>query len=208
MEQVDIERDEWNGRAETREGAMHEACSDPERWDESVVQNLSMITPAIITGERQYIFDLGCGPGRLAIPIGNRLQGPGGMVTGIDISRNMLNHLQDEADAAGIDVLSILTNGRTFPDLKSGSHDAGYSVNVFQHLPPEVVQHYLTQVNRILKPGGKFIFQFVEGTETAPFMYQFHDYDVSLWCKVAGYNACSFQTDPNQFNWSWVTVTK
>lgn len=100
------------------------------------------------------VLEIGCGVGRLLKP----------GYWGIDISEKML----DIARERNPDAKVIHSNGRTIP-LSANKFDFVYSYLVFQHLPKDAVAGYIEEAYRVLKPGGKFIFQCILGTEDEPF---------------------------------------
>lgn len=205
----EIERSEWDQRATTMKGARHEASSDlsPSAWTKGAVAHLAMIVPRIADRFGSGLFfDLGCGVGRLTMPMAHLIIGSGTLI-GFDISANMLFRFRQRQRLRGPLCSSVLCDGRTIPAI-DGVYSAGYSVTMFQHIPPEAIIGYLEEVYRILKPGGIFVFQFVEGSERAPFMYQYDKHAMIGWCLSAGFTITGSRRDPNQYNWRWLTVRK
>ena len=100
------------------------------------------------------VLEIGCGVGRLMRD----------GWCGIDISERML----EIARLRKPNCEFKLTDGRTIP-YDTGTFDAVYSVLVFQHLPIEAVLGYIEEARRVLKPGGKLIFQYIKGSEDEPF---------------------------------------
>jgi 2-polyprenyl-6-hydroxyphenyl methylase/3-demethylubiquinone-9 3-methyltransferase len=88
------------------------------------------------------ILDLGCGKGRFA----RELQRLGARVVGVDLSLGMLK------EARGIERVRALAH--RLP-LAPGAFDAIIAVEVFEHLEPRAQPTVLSELRRILKPGGK-----------------------------------------------------
>src|SRR6185503_9781296 len=103
------------------------------------------------------VLDLGCGIGRLTIPISQRRLN--WTLHGVDISWNMIE-LAYKLDAH---IQWSTCNGRTLP-YDEAAFDAVYSMITLQHLPREAQRGYIHEVARVLLPGGVFRFQVLEGT--------------------------------------------
>lgn len=99
------------------------------------------------------VLEIGCGVGRLL---------KDGYV-GVDISTEMLEICRSRKPNR-----VVHNNGRTLP-FEENEFDFVYSYLVFQHIPEEAVMGYIDEAYRVLKPGGKFIFQCILGTEDEPF---------------------------------------
>ena len=110
------------------------------------------------------ILEIGCGIGRILVPMSKIF----GNATGIDISSEMVQLGQKYVGE--IPNCRILENNGTdlsmFPE---NSFDFCYSFIVFQHIPDKkIIENYIKEVSRILKPGCLFRFQ-VRGTiDTKP----------------------------------------
>jgi SAM-dependent methyltransferase len=98
------------------------------------------------------VLDIGCGPGRVTIPIAQQV-GPQGEVVAIDIQPGMLRRADAKAQVAG------LTNIK-FLQLRVGEGDLGYDqyerallVTVLGEIPDR--KGAMEGVYRALKPGGQ-----------------------------------------------------
>jgi len=100
------------------------------------------------------ILDLGCGAGRTSIPLAEL----GLTVTGIDISQRMVDLARQQAQLAGVEAHfeQMDSESLTLPD---GSFDVAlYSYNGIELIPGTAGKlRAMSQVHRILKPGGRFI---------------------------------------------------
>ncbi len=102
------------------------------------------------------LLDLGCGAGRLA----NALKEfPELKYTGIDVVQELLDYAQEIC--ARPDWAFIKTQGFVIP-LPNNSIDIITAFSVFTHLLHEESYAYLAECRRVLKPGGKIIFTFLD----------------------------------------------
>jgi SAM-dependent methyltransferase len=59
----------------------------------------------------------------------------------------------------------VLGDGATLDGIGDASVDLVLSFTVFQHIPRvEVIEHYLEEAGRVLRPGGLFVFQWNNGS--------------------------------------------
>jgi cyclopropane fatty-acyl-phospholipid synthase-like methyltransferase len=101
-----------------------------------------------------HVLEIGCGAGRVTRALAAQF----GRVTGVDISGEMVRQatlaLADRPNAK-----AIQNNGRDLADVE-GPVDFAFSTIVFQHIPSyEVIESYVREVHRLLRPGGLFKFQ-------------------------------------------------
>lgn len=94
--------------------------------------------------------DFGCGPGRLSGALARRT----GKVVGVDASPTMLELARQNHPGAAFRFLPDL---RHVPDT---SADLAYSTFVFQHLSEAQMHRSMSELMRILRPGGVLIFQY------------------------------------------------
>ena len=107
-------------------------------------------------GEHDYLIDVGCGSGRLTGPLSEYLKG---RYLGIDIEPTLLEYAKQ---AANRDDWSFkLTEGINIPEADDCA-DMVCFFSVFTHLLFEESYRYLVQAHRVLKPGGKVVFSFLE----------------------------------------------
>lgn len=99
--------------------------------------------------------DIGCGVGRLTRPLAARAE----RVYAIDISAEMLARAR-EHHAHMTNVEWLQGDGSSLRPIPDSSADACVSHVVFQHIPdPRVTLGYVTEMGRVLKPGGWAAFQ-------------------------------------------------
>ena len=102
-------------------------------------------TPASPHGLR--CLDLGCGTGRLAVPLARR----GHRMVGLDATRAMVAQLgQREASAR---VSCIQGDAFRLP-FGADSFDAVYSLRLFHLFKPEIYPRLISEIHRVLRPGG------------------------------------------------------
>lgn len=111
----------------------------------------SMIFEPFI-GKCDTILEIGAGGGRFSeilLPKCEKL-----IVS--DTSKTMIEFLEKRF-AAETGVKYMLLDGTGFPEISDSSIDAAFSYGVFVHLQHWDTYNYLTELKRVLKPGGKAI---------------------------------------------------
>ncbi len=106
-----------------------------------------------------YLIDVGCGSGRLSKPISEYLTG---RYLGIDLVPDLVEHARKIADRPDwrfetIDHIEI-------PEADNQA-DVVCFFSVMTHLTHEQSYWYLQEASRVLKPGGKIVFSFLEFLE-------------------------------------------
>lgn len=101
------------------------------------------------------VLEIGCGAGRVL----RALSGIFGEVHGVDVSGEMVNCAR-RLLAGYPNVFLHKNNGMDLSVLGDRCFDFAFSVVVFQHIPRrEVIESYMREVNRVLRPGALFKFQ-------------------------------------------------
>jgi len=106
--------------------------------------------------------DFGCGLGRLTQALAAHFS----TVTGIDVAQSMVEGAQLR-NAFPDRVTYVLNVEPTLP-FADATFDFGYSNLVLQHVPPKAAATYISELVRVLKPGGILVFQ--ELSHLAPTM--------------------------------------
>lgn len=101
--------------------------------------------------EGMSVLDVGCGPGRLAIPIATKV-GSKGEVVAMDIQPGMLSRTQEKARAANLTNIKFLNAGIGENKLDRDKFDRVLLVTVLGEIPNQ--QAALKEVFDTLKPGG------------------------------------------------------
>lgn len=103
-----------------------------------------------------YLIDVGCGSGRLARPLSGCFDGK---YLGIDIDPNLVDFARQNVRRKGWRF--EVTDGFEIPE-RDGKADMVCFFSVFTHLLHEQTYVYLREAKRVLKPGGKIIFSFLD----------------------------------------------
>lgn len=172
-------RADWNDRAAAN--ADHFVATEHEHWteeeflrsgeinvDDEILTDLTNICRGREPKELTMV-EIGCGSGRMTGALANLF----GHVHSFDISPEMLARARRRHQHRS-NVTFHLTPGDQLPGLDPTSVDFAFSFIVFQHIPSrEVIDSYVAEVARVLKPGALFKFQ-VQGAEIG-------DADLDTW---------------------------
>ena len=139
------------------------------------------------------VLEIGCGVGRLMQP----------GYTGVDISKGMLKIAKKRKPECHF----FHCNGRILP-FEDKEFQSVYCVLLFQHLPEEGVKSYLKEAYRVLRKGGTFRFQFIQGRENEPFSHHFTLDDMDDWAQEAGFLVTQIDEKLIHINWTWFTAKK
>jgi SAM-dependent methyltransferase len=163
--QVDKMREDWDERA--RRNARYYVNTASENWtdEEFFASGERTVAEEILTDminicqgknpREMKVVEIGCGAGRVT----RALAGLFGEVYGVDISGEMIRRaeiaLRERPNAR-----VFQNNGRDLSVLGDIQADFAFSSIVFQHIPSrEVIESYVREVHRLLRPGGLFKFQ-------------------------------------------------
>jgi SAM-dependent methyltransferase len=104
----------------------------------------------------KIMLELGCGAGRMSRSFANRFR----TVVAVDISSEMLKRGQQLIPDAS-NIVWLQGNVLDLANVAKDSTDLVFSYLVLQHLPREqVVSKYVSEIIRVLRAGGVFLFQF------------------------------------------------
>jgi FkbM family methyltransferase len=98
------------------------------------------------------VLDVGCGPGRVAIPIASKV-GPEGEVVAVDIQPGMLRRAQKKARAAKVTNIRFLEAAVGEGKLPRDRFDRALLVTVLGEIPDR--ERALREIFDALKPGGR-----------------------------------------------------
>lgn len=103
------------------------------------------------------ILEIGCGVGRFLLPLSERFR----EVTGVDISAKMLQKAESLVGSRQ-NVSLRLNNGLDLSEFPENSFDFCVCAGVFHHITSvKVIQSYVGEGLRVVRPGGMFLFQFM-----------------------------------------------
>lgn len=170
-EQLESMRRDWDKRA--RENARYYVNTARQDWTdeeffrsgeqtvlEEVLTDMTNICQGIFP-KRMKVLEIGCGAGRVT----RALAAIFGEVHAVDVSGEMIRLAQDALKDCP-NVRLYQNNGRDLTVLPDIAFDFAFSTIVFQHIPSrEIIENYVREVNRLLRPGALFKFQ-VQGDPT------------------------------------------
>jgi len=173
-------REDWNARA--REDAHYWVAFGRRGQNEEefqatareIVRSLEMELKRLPgpAAETRRALEIGCGPGRLMLPLARHFA----ETHGVDISEEMIRLARRRLSGL-VNAFAHHTPGSDLSAFPSEFFDFVYSYAVFQHIPArEIVFRYFKETRRVLKVGGIARFQVNGLPETAP------RYDT--WCGV------------------------
>ena len=127
------------------------------RWMVELDNPLTKTNRAAVIVERldlqpgMAVLDVGCGPGRLTIPIARQV-GQGGEVVAMDIQAGMLQRAQEKARAANLTNIRFLEAGAGQGKLGRNQFDRALLVTVLGEIPDQDAA--LREIYDALKPAG------------------------------------------------------
>ncbi len=170
-EQLEKMRQDWDARA--RDNARYYVNTAREDWtdDEFFQSGERTVAEEILTDminicqgkdpKQMRVLEIGCGAGRVTRALSNIF----GEVHGVDVSGEMIK-LATQALADRPHAHVYQNNGTDLAVIPVGDFDFAFTTIVFQHIPSrEIIENYVREVNRLLRPGALFKFQ-VQGDAT------------------------------------------
>jgi ubiquinone/menaquinone biosynthesis C-methylase UbiE len=214
-EQLEKMRREWDERA--RENARYYVNTATTQWtdeeffdsgERTVAEQILNDMINICQGKdpkQMRVLEIGCGAGRVTRALARVF----GEVYAVDISGEMVRQAR-LALAATPNAHVFQNNGTDLRVLGDIQVDFAFSCIVFQHIPSrEVIENYVGEVHRMLRPGGLFKFQ-VQGDatiETAPddtwLGVPFSDEDAVAMAARTGFEPRYRHGAGDQYFWLW-----
>jgi len=207
-------RREWDERA--RINARHFIATGKPEWtlEDFVESGRENVRAEILTDmqnicqgrdpKQMRVLEIGCGAGRLTRALAEVF----GEVHGVDLSGEMVKlaqeTLRDQPNA-----FVYQTNGM---DLSAVGHlifDFAFSFIVFQHIPSKtVIENYVRETHRLLRPGALFKFQVNGDPGKTPrndtwFGASFSQHDANELAARCGFEARYQTGSGSQMFWLW-----
>jgi len=171
-QQLEKMRLDWDARA--RENARHYVATGRTDWsdedffasgEQAISEDILTDMTNICQGKdpsAMRIIEIGCGAGRLTRAFSKVF----GEVHAVDVSGEMIEQARRAlADRPNAHVYQ--NNGCDLTVLPELEFDFAYSAIVFQHIPSrEIIENYVREVHRLLRPGALFKF-WVQGDTRA-----------------------------------------
>ena len=174
--------------------AVADSLFDDEAWESAAIDSGHLV--ALLGLEPGApVLDLGCGPGRYALP----LAGLGFEVTGVDRTGHFLEEASRRAEAADLAIELVRADMREFnrPGAFSAVINMLTSFGYFED--PEDDLRVLRNVLASLKPGGRLVIDTI-GKEVLGRIFQARDW------KAVGDEVWLFERQPVRA-WSWMHNT-
>lgn len=115
------------------------------------VTRAKVIVEHLDLADGMVVVDIGCGPGRLTIPVA-RAVGPKGLVVALDIQEAMLLKTKKTAEKAGLINVTFVKTAMEQNILERNKFDRALLVSVLGEIPNR--EAALKEVFDVLKPGG------------------------------------------------------
>jgi SAM-dependent methyltransferase len=170
-QQLEKMRADWDQRA--RENARHYVNTANTQWtdDEFFASGERTVAEEILTDlgnvcqgkppAGMRVLEIGCGAGRVTRALAKFF----GEVHAVDVSGEMIRQAA-EALSGHSNAFVYQNNGKDLAVVPEREFDFAFSSIVFQHIPSrEVIENYVHEVHRLLRPGALFKFQ-VQGDST------------------------------------------
>lgn len=132
--------------------AVLDNCFDPKLFFKSGKETVLFFEKEKIIKKSYKTLQIGCGVGRIEKELSLKAK----QVYGVDISEVMI--AQAKKNVKRKNAHFFATNGESLP-FEKNHFDFIYSLLVFQHMSKHMFVKNLKEVQRVLKPNGKFLFQ-------------------------------------------------
>jgi len=159
-------REDWDSRA--RENARHYVDSSKTDWSDeeffasgelAVEREVLSDMTNICQGKhpsQMRVLEIGCGAGRVTRALARVF----GQVYAVDVSGEMVKRARQAVKPYRRRVFIFRNNGRDLRAIPNRQFDFAFSTVVFQHIPSrDVIENYVREAYRLLRPGALFKFQ-------------------------------------------------
>jgi cyclopropane fatty-acyl-phospholipid synthase-like methyltransferase len=202
------ERARWDAQAADVTALRYSVWAEHESaYERRVEECLSVLEPrlqpALTSGKTTRVLDLGCGLGRLTIPLA--LAYPDVQFIGLDISAPTIEIARYLAHGQS-NVEFIIGDGRSLAGVPRLG--GAFSMLCFQHVPHEATIGYLADLAERLERESTLVFQHVIGAEDAPYSHQTSSEQLKSWCQAAGFHVQYVDVGLIFDSWAWVTAVR
>jgi ubiquinone/menaquinone biosynthesis C-methylase UbiE len=127
------------------------ALEDPARdaW-----QKPQEVLDALALRDGERVADIGAGSGYFALRFARQV-GPGGRVFAVDVSKDMLTHLETQARTAQLGNVQPILAAAADPGLPDGAVDRVFFCDVWHHIEDQA--GYLERLKKALRPDGEIV---------------------------------------------------
>src|ERR1700678_2232979 len=173
-EQLRKMREDWDQRA--KENARYYVNTATAEWtdDQFFASGERTVADEILTdlvnvcqgrlSKEMRVLEIGCGAGRVTRALANLF----GEVHAVDVSGEMVR-IAALALRARPNAFVYQNNGKDLAVVPDNPFDFAFSSIVFQHIPSrEIIENYVREVHRLLRPGALFKFQVQGGSDMDP----------------------------------------
>ena len=214
QDQIEQMRRDWDQRA--RENARYYVNTERQDWtdeqffasgERTVAEEILTDMINICQGKdpkQMKVLEIGCGAGRVTRALARLF----GEVYGVDISGEMIARAQ-QALAAYPNAHLFQNSGADLAVLGGVEIDFAFSSIVFQHIPSrEVIENYVREVHRLMRPGGLFKFQVqgdptIEGDHDSWLGVPFTDAQAVALAERCGFEPRHRHGQGQQYFWLW-----
>jgi len=192
----------WNHKAHDAAYQMW-TDHDPDKWEKSSDECADYFREQLepVWNKEALFLEIGCGVGRLTHRLASKEDAP--HFIGIDISPRMIDLAKEHQLP---NETFVINDGRTLTDFYQA--DAIYSMLTFQHIPRDAFFNYIEEIGRVLRPGGLFCFQYVEGDKQDRIAHESSRYQVIDQLCSCGLNATVANHALMYDKWTWMTGVK
>ena len=148
-------RQVWDGVARNMNEARVSVAgySDDAEWTRTGIESAELLTKECAITLDDVVMEIGCGAGRIAHFLAPKCK----RWIGGDVSVNMIAHAKEAlADVPNVEFVALA--GSDLRDVGEASIDAIYCTVVFMHLDEWDRFRYVSEMYRVLKPGGRVYF--------------------------------------------------
>ncbi len=208
-------RADWDARA--RENARYYVNTATEEWtdetffasgERTIAEEILTDMTNICQGrepKQMKVLEIGCGAGRVTRALANLF----GEVHAVDVSGEMVARATRAVEnLPGAHVYQ--NNGMDLSVIPGDNFDFAFSTIVFQHIPSrEVIENYVREVSRLLRPGALFKFQVqgdtsIKTTEDDTWLgVPFSDADAVAMAERCGFEPRYRHGAGEQYFWLW-----